>query len=59
MEKKLYVCNVPATIKYKVFAEDEIEAKAKLMEDAGYEETLRGEIIYDNTDLEQAEVELA
>ena len=56
---KLFVCDVPATVRYKVFAKDEIEAKVKLMEDAGYEQELKGEIIYNEKDLEQATVEVA
>jgi len=56
---RLFVCDVPATVRYKVFAKDEIEAKVKLMEDAGYEQELKGEIIYNEEDLEQAIVEVA
>ena len=56
---RLFVCDVPATVRYKVFAKDEIEAKVKLMEDAGYEKELKGEIIYNEEDLEQAIVEVA
>jgi len=52
---KTYVCNVPAIVRYVIRAEDAIEAKAKLMDKAGWE--IRGETIYEEEDLISAEME--
>ena len=56
---KIFYVDVQATVRYKVLAIDEIEAKVKIMDGAGYEPDLKGEIIYDEKDLQQATVELA
>ena len=55
----IFYIDVPSTVRYKILATDEIEAKIKLIDGAGYEPDLKGEIIYDEKDLEQATVELA
>jgi hypothetical protein len=52
-EHKYFVYDVPATMRYKVYAENEIEAKQLLIEQAGY--TLKGEPIFDEDDLKNAE----
>jgi hypothetical protein len=52
---KTYICNVPAIVRYVIRAEDAIEAKAKLMDKAGWE--IRGETIYEEEDLISAEME--
>ena len=54
MNKNSYfVYDFPATVRYKIYASNEIEAKEILIEEAGY--SLKGEPIYDKDDLEKAE----
>ena len=50
---KYYVYDVPVTIRYKIYAENEIEAKHKLIEQAGL--SIDGELLFDKEDLEKAE----
>lgn len=52
-EHKYFVYDVPATMRYKVYAENEIEAKQLLIEQAGWD--LKGEPIFDENDLKNAE----
>jgi hypothetical protein len=52
-EHKYFVYDVPATMRYKVYAENEIEAKQLLIEQAGWD--LKGEPIFDEDDLKNAE----
>ena len=52
-EHKYFVYDVPATMQYKIYAENEVEAKQILIEQAGY--TLKGEPIFDEDDLKNAE----
>jgi hypothetical protein len=52
-EHKYFVYDVPATMRYKVYAENEIEAKQLLIEQAGWD--LKGEPIFDEDDLRKAE----
>jgi hypothetical protein len=52
-EHKYFVYDVPATMRYKVYAENEIEAKQLLIEQAGWD--LKGEPIFDEVDLKNAE----
>ena len=52
-EHKYFVYDVPATMRYKVYAENEIEAKQLLIEQAGWD--LKGEPIFDEEDLKNAE----
>ena len=53
-KRKLFVVNVPATACYKVFATDAVEAKAILMEEAGY--SIKAEILFLDDELRRAEV---
>jgi hypothetical protein len=50
---KYFVYDIPATMRYKVYAENEIEAKQLLIEQAGWD--LKGEPIFDEDDLKNAE----
>jgi hypothetical protein len=52
-EHKYFVYDIPATMRYKIYAENEVEAKQILIEQAGY--TLKGEPIFDEDDLKNAE----
>ena len=52
-EHKYFVYDVPATMRYKVYAENEIEAKQLLIEQAGWD--LKGEPIFLEDDLRKAE----
>jgi hypothetical protein len=52
-EHKYFVYDIPATMRYKVYAENEIEAKQLLIEQAGWD--LKGEPIFDENDLKNAE----
>jgi hypothetical protein len=52
-EHKYLVYDIPATMRYKIYAENETEAKQILLEQAGY--TLKGEPIFDEVDLKNAE----
>ena len=52
-EHKYFVYDVPATMRYKIYAENEVEAKQILIEQAGY--TLKGEPIFDKEDLINSE----
>jgi hypothetical protein len=52
-EHKYFVYDIPATMRYKVYAENEIEAKQLLIEQAGWD--LKGEPIFDEDDLKNAE----
>ena len=52
-EHKYFVFDVPASMRYKIYAENETEAKEILLEQAGY--TLKGEPIFDEYDLRNAE----
>lgn len=55
IDYKYFVYDVPATMRYKIYAENEIEAKKILIEQAGYD--LKGEPILDMTeqDIEEAQ----
>jgi hypothetical protein len=48
-ERRYFVYDIPATMRYKIYAENEIEAKQLLIEQAGYD--LKGEPIFDKEDL--------
>ena len=50
---KYFVYDIPATMRYKIYAENEIEAKQILIEQAGYD--LKGEPIFLEDDLRNAE----
>jgi hypothetical protein len=50
---KYFVYDVPATMRYKIYAENEVEAKQVLIEQAGYD--LKGEPIFLEDDLRKAE----
>jgi hypothetical protein len=52
-EHKYFVYDVPATMRYKIYAENETEATQILIEQAGYD--LKGEPIFDEVDLKNAE----
>ncbi len=52
-EHKYFVYDVPATMRYKIYAENEVEAKQILIEQAGY--TLKGEPIFIDEDFTNAE----
>ena len=50
---KYFVYDIPATMCYKIYAENEVEAKQVLIEQAGYD--LKGEPIFLEDDLRKAE----
>jgi hypothetical protein len=52
-EYKYFVYDIPATMRYKIYAQNEIEAKEILIEQAGYE--LKGEPIFIEGDFKDAE----
>jgi hypothetical protein len=52
-EHKYFVYDIPATMRYKIYAENEIEAKQILIEQAGYD--LKGEPIFIDEDFVNAE----
>jgi hypothetical protein len=52
-ELKYFVYDIPATVRYKIYAENEIEAKQILIEKAGYD--LKGEPIFEQEDITNAE----
>ncbi len=52
-EHKYFVYDIPATMRYKIYAENEIEAKQILIEQAGYD--LKGEPIFNDEDFANAE----
>jgi hypothetical protein len=52
-EHNYFVYDVPATMRYKIYAENEVEAKQILIEQAGY--TLKGESIFIDEDFANAE----
>jgi hypothetical protein len=52
-EHKYFVYDIPATMRYKIYAQNEIEAKEILIEQAGYE--LKGEPIFIDGDFKDAE----
>jgi hypothetical protein len=52
-EHNYFVYDVPATMRYKIYAENEVEAKQILIEQAGY--TLKGEPIFIDEDFKNAE----
>jgi len=52
-ELKYFVYDIPATVRYKIYAENEIEAKEILIEKAGYD--LKGEPIFEQEDIINAE----
>ena len=52
-EHRYFVYDIPATMRYKIYAENEIEAKQILIEQAGY--TLKGEPIFIDGDFADAE----
>jgi hypothetical protein len=52
-EHKYFVYDVPSTMRYKIYAENETEAKQILLEQAGY--TLKGEPIFDEEDLKNSQ----
>jgi hypothetical protein len=52
-ELKYFVYDIPATVRYKIYAENEIEAKQILIEKAGYD--LKGEPMFEQEDIINAE----
>ena len=52
-ERRYFVYDIPATMRYKIYAENEVEAKQVLIEQAGYD--LKGEPIFLEDDLRKAE----
>ena len=52
-ENRYFVYDIPATMRYKIYAENEVEAKQLLIEQAGY--TLKGEPIFIDEDFANAE----
>jgi hypothetical protein len=52
-EHKYFVYDIPATMRYKIYAENKIEAKQILIEQAGYD--LKGEPIFIDEDFANAE----
>lgn len=52
-EHEYLVYDIPATMRYKIYAQNATEAKQILLEQAGY--GLRGEPIFDEEDLKNAQ----
>ena len=53
-ENKYFVFDIPATMRYKIYAQNEIEAREILIEQAGY--SLKGEPIFIDEDFKDAEL---
>jgi len=53
-ENKYFVFDIPATMRYKIYAQNETEAREILIEQAGY--TLKGEPIFIDEDFKDAEL---
>jgi hypothetical protein len=53
-ENKYFVFDIPATMRYKIYAQNEIEAREILIEQAGY--SLKGEPIFIEEDFKDAEL---
>jgi len=52
-KNKLFVYDIPATMRYKIFAKNKTSAKKIFLEKAGYE--IMGEPIYFEDDIRKAE----
>jgi hypothetical protein len=53
-ENKYFVFDIPATMRYKIYAQNETEAREILIEQAGY--SLKGEPIFIDEDFKDAEL---
>jgi len=53
-ENKYFVFDIPATMRYKIYAQNETEAREILIEQAGY--SLKGEPIFIDEDFKNAEL---
>ena len=53
-ENKYFVFDIPATMRYKIYAQNEIDAREILIEQAGY--SLKGEPIFIDEDFKDAEL---
>jgi len=53
-ENKYFVFDIPATMRYKIYAQNETEAREILIEQAGY--SLKGEPIFIDEDFNDAEL---
>jgi len=53
-ENKYFVFDIPATMRYKIYAQNETEAREILIEQAGY--SLKGEPIFIDEDFKDADL---